>query len=298
MTRRLLVVNGDDFGLTPGVNEGIVDAHRRGVLTSASLFACAPATPHAIELTRALPALGVGCHLAVVDGEPALPPDSIPTLVCPDGRFRPTWRAFVVDCLRGRVSLDEAERELTAQVERLRAAGVRLTHLDSHKHVHAYPPLFDVVARLAGRFGVPAVRVPVERPALRLFVRNAGRGAGGRQAAENVALAYWGALDRRRLQRPGRQTHAPWFLGRIHTGIMTPDALRSIVRRVRPGMNELMLHPGYPDAALDRVHTRLREARARETALACATETRSLLARADIALVNHRGEPHPGMEQT
>src|SRR5438094_4697867 len=149
---RRLVVNADDLGLTAGVNDGIFDAHDLGILTSASVFASAPATADAMWRVRARPSLGVGAHLALVDGTPTLPANSIPTLVTGDGRFRPSWRPFIVACLQGRVSLDEVERELTAQIERLVASGISLTHLDTHKHVHLYPHVFAIVARLAVRF--------------------------------------------------------------------------------------------------------------------------------------------------
>src|SRR6267143_1580202 len=160
---RNLVVNADDLGLTPGVNTGIFDAHDRGVLTSARLFAHAPATADAVRRAWARPSLGVGVHLTLVDGTPLLPPHRVPSLVEDDGRFRASWKPFIVACLRGRVALAEVERELTAQIDRLRSEGIRLTHLDAHKHVHAYPPIFTIVARLAERFAIPVVRVPFER---------------------------------------------------------------------------------------------------------------------------------------
>ena len=113
---RSLVVNADDLGLTMGVNNGIFDAYDRGILTSASLFANAPATADAIRRAHDRPSLGVGCHLALVDGQPTLQPGRVPTLVADDGRFRPSWKPFIVACLRGQVSLVEVESELTAQL--------------------------------------------------------------------------------------------------------------------------------------------------------------------------------------
>jgi chitin disaccharide deacetylase len=128
---RSLVINADDLGLTAGVNTGIFDAHDHGILTSASLFANAPATSDAIRRVRSRPSLGVGVHLTLVDGTPALPPQRVPTLVQEDGRFRASWKPFIVACLLGQVSWDEVERELTAQIWRVRSEGIRLTHLDS-----------------------------------------------------------------------------------------------------------------------------------------------------------------------
>src|SRR5262249_46994459 len=116
---RQLVVNADDLGLTTAVNDGILDAHELGILTSASLFASAPATDDAIRRVRTRPSLGVGVHLTLVDGTPTLPAHLVPSLVTGDGRFRPSWQPFIVACLQGRVSLGEVERELTAQIQRL-----------------------------------------------------------------------------------------------------------------------------------------------------------------------------------
>ena len=160
---RHLVVNADDLGLTVGVNDGIFVAHDQGILTSASVFANAPATINAVHRASARPSLGIGIHLALVDGTPMLPPHRVPSLVEDDGRFRASWKPFIVACLRGRVAFEEVERELTAQIDRIRSEGIRLTHLDAHKHVHAFPPIFTIVARLAERFGIPVVRVPYEK---------------------------------------------------------------------------------------------------------------------------------------
>ncbi len=280
--RRQLVVNADDLGLTVGVNDGIFDAHLHGILTSASLFAGAPATADAIARARRLPSLGLGAHLALVDGSPTLPPRLVPTLVEDDGRFRRSWRPFIVACLRGKVSLAEAELELTAQVERLRNAGVTLTHLDAHKHVHAYPPVFAIVARLAGRFGIPVVRVPYERwsPA------SGDVGSRGRlQALLNAAMLPWA----RRNYRIAASHHVrtPHFVGRIHTGILSAEALAGLVRALPPGVTELMVHPGYRDDELERSGTRLLESRQTELDLLCRLETRALLMGERVDLLRH-----------
>src|SRR5258705_206811 len=134
---RRLVVNADDLGLTVGVNNGIFDAHDDGVLTSASVFANARATDDAFTRALRRPSLGVGCHLTLVDGQPTLPAARVPSLIEDDGQFRRSWKPFIVSCLLGRISLREVERELTAQIDRIRSAGLTLTHLHAHKRVHA-----------------------------------------------------------------------------------------------------------------------------------------------------------------
>ena len=282
--RRYIVVNADDLGLTVGVNDGIFDAHDHGVLTSASLFAAAPATADAIVRARRRPSLGIGVHLTLVDGRPTLPPRVIPTLIRDDGRFRRSWKPFIVACLRGQVSLAEVELELTAQIERLRSTGITLTHLDTHKHVHAYPPVFTIVSRLASRFGIPVVRVPYERRSA------AGGGADARgtvllQALLNAAMRPWARRDYRIAELYG--LGPPRFVGRIHTGILGPEALARIVRGLGPGVTELMVHPGYRDDELQRTGTRLLASRARELDLLCRPETRALFLSEGVELLRH-----------
>lgn len=281
---RRLVINADDLGLTVGVNNGIFDAHDRGVLTSASVFANAAATDDALRRAVRRPLLGIGCHLTLVDGQPTLPAAQVPTLTHDAGRFHQSWKPFIVACLRGRVSMAEVEEELIAQIDRLRSSGVRLTHLDAHKHVHAYPPIFAIVVRLAKRFGIPVVRVPFERwPHLGGDHRQ--QGTVGRQFLMNAAMFPWARRDYRHAASAGLRT--PQFIGRAHTGVLTSSALAAMVSALRPGVTELMVHPGYVDETLARLPTRLLDARAAEVDLLTRTETLDLLIDQHVTLIRH-----------
>jgi chitin disaccharide deacetylase len=264
---RTLVVNADDLGLTVGVNNGIFAAHDRGILTSASLMATAPATANAIRRVGSRPTLGVGVHLTLVDGAPMLSPDRVPTLVHGDGRFHRSWRPFIVACLKGRVSMQEVERELTAQIEWVQSEGIKLTHLDSHKHVHLFPPVFEIVVRLANRFRIPVVRVPYER------------------TLPDLPLLLWARQAYRRAAARGIVT--PQFVGRAMTGVMTADCLEAAICRLRPGCTELMVHPGYLDEELRHMRTRLLASREAEVALLTSREIYRLVAAETIHLVPH-----------
>ena len=281
---RSLVVNADDLGLTVGVNNGIFDAHDRGVLTSASVFANARATEDALARALRRPLLGVGCHLTLVDGQPTLPATRVPSLIEDDGRFPPSWKPFIVSCLLGRVSLPEVERELTAQIDRVRSAGVTLTHLDAHKHVHAYPPIFAIVTRLAERFRIPVVRVPFEK-----WPKVSSSGPEQRtvrsQALLNTAMLPWAWQDYRNAARAGIRT--PHFIGRAHTGVLSAEALTAMVRALPPGVTELMVHPGYVDETLTRLNTRLLDARTDEVDLLTNPNTFDLLTSQRVALIRH-----------
>jgi len=281
---RSLVVNADDLGLTVGVNNGIFDAHDRGVVTSASVFANSYATAHALAGALRRPSLGVGCHLTLVDGQPTLPPARVPSLVQDDGRFRQSWKPFIVSCLLGRISLREVEQELTAQIDRLLSAGLALTHLDAHKHVHAYPPIFAIVTRLAERFRIPVVRVPFEWSSS-LYGDRTQRRTARSQALLNAALLPWAWRDYRRAARAGVRT--PHFIGRTHTGVLSAQALAAMVRALPPGVTELMVHPGYVDETLARLNTRLLDARANEVDVLTHASTFDLLIDQRISLICH-----------
>jgi predicted glycoside hydrolase/deacetylase ChbG (UPF0249 family) len=282
--QRSLVINADDLGLTVGVNDGIFDAHDQGVLTSASVFANAPATSNALARALQRPSLGVGCHLTLVDGRPTLPPARVPSLIEDDGRFRQSWKPFIVSCLLGRISLTEVELELTAQIDRIRSAGLTPTHLDAHKHVHAYPPVFAIVTRLAKRFQIPVVRVPFERWS-DLHGNTTQKRTARSQALMNAAMLPWAWRDYRSAARAGVRT--PHFIGRTHTGVLSAEALAAMVQALPPGVTELMVHPGYVDEALARMNTRLLDARAGEVTLLTHENTFDLLIRQRIALIRH-----------
>jgi chitin disaccharide deacetylase len=281
---RCLVINADDLGLTVGVNNGIFDAHDHGVLTSASVFANARATDDALERALRRPSLGVGGHLTLVDGQPTLPPSRVPSLVEDDGRFRRSWKPFIASCLLGRISMVEVEQELTAQIDRLRSAGLTLTHLDAHKHVHAYPPIFSIVTRLAGRFRIPVVRVPFEQPSI-VHGDSTRKPTARKQALMNAGMLPWAWRDYRSASRAGIRT--PRFIGRTHTGVLSARALASMVRALPPGVTELMVHPGYVDEGLARSNTRLLDARADEVGLLTDANTVDLLVDERITLIRH-----------
>jgi predicted glycoside hydrolase/deacetylase ChbG (UPF0249 family) len=235
------------------------------VLTSASLMANAPATVNAIHRLRSRSTLGIGVHLMLVDGAPMHLPDRVPTLLRDDGRFYPSWRPFIVACLTGRVSMEEVERELAAQIGRVIDEGIRPTHLDTHKHVHVYPPIFAIVAGLAERFRIPVVRVPYEG------------------TLADSPLFLWSYQDYRMATSHG--IRAPQFIGRLMTGTMTPRSLTTALRRLRPGHTELMVHPGYVDEALRHIQTRLLRSRSDEVALLTSPEIGGVLAAERIRLV-------------
>lgn len=256
-----LIVNADDFGLTAGVNRAIVELHCAGALTSATLMARAAATEEAIELSRATPTLGVGCHVVLADGEPVLPADKLPTLVdSRTGRFQPKLGAFLKRLLAGRIRPAEIEAEAAAQIALLQSKGVQLTHIDTHKHTHLFPAVLRPVLRAAKSAGIRAVRNPFE-PA---WSRRATPGAPLLRRTEVCLLRLLEPAFRRIVAEEEFLT-TDGAVGVLATGTLDAAALASLVRNLpAAGTFELVTHPGYNDADLAQAHTRLLASRETE----------------------------------
>jgi predicted glycoside hydrolase/deacetylase ChbG (UPF0249 family) len=255
-----LIVNADDFGLTAGVNRAIVELHGAGVLMSTTLMARASASEEAIELALVAPSLGVGCHVVLVDGVPMLGASEIPTLVDErTARFRPTLGGFLTRLLAGRVRTSEIEAEAGAQIAMLTSRGLRLTHIDTHKHTHIFPAVLRPVLRAARAAGIRAVRNPFE-PAWSLRVTPGG---GWVRRGEVSLLRRLEPAFRRIVAEEGFTT-TDGATGVLATGMLDSTAISSLLRHMPAGTWELVTHPGYNDADLARARTRLLASRETE----------------------------------
>ena len=285
-----LIVNADDFGMAPGVNRAIVEAHRTGIVTSTSLLANAAAFDEAVAAARATPTLAVGVHLNLTEGRPLSNPENLGALVTPAGEFLGNPEALFFRMVTGRISLDAVEREYHAQIQRVIAAGIHPTHLDGHQHVHMWPPVFALTARLAAEYGMAGVRASRERRAgfHGLWRRNPRlRGKILLQAGVGLGLAFLAVASRAALAAAG--VAAPdYFYGISATGYLDRETLAGVLQDVPEGTSELMCHPGYVDATLERVSTRLLRQRETEFETVAAPESRILAAQLGIELVTYR----------
>lgn len=253
-------MNADDFGLTAGVNRAILELHLAGVLTSTTLMAKAAAAEEAIEMARATPSLGVGCHVVLVDGEPVLSPRELPTLVdAATGRFHPTLGKFLQRLFSGRIRTREIEAEAAAQITRLQSRGLTLTHVDTHKHTHMFPAVLRPVLRAAGAAGILTVRNPFE-PAWSV---RATPGAPATRRFEVTLLRQFERAFRRIVAEEGFTT-TDGAIGVLATGTLDTATITSLLAARPAGTFELVSHPGYHDADLARVRTRLLASRETE----------------------------------
>src|SRR5437763_1499220 len=191
---RRLIVCADDFGRDIAINEAVEEAHRYGILSSASLMVGAPAATDAVERAHRLSNLRVGLHLVLIDGEPVLPPSELGALAGENGRFddnqaRAGLRYFFTPGLRRRLAA-----EITAQFEAFRATGLALDHVNAHKHMHLHPTVARLLVEIGRGYGMRAVRLPAEpvAPLRRAFPGERYR-----------SPAWWPAIAslRRRLRR-------------------------------------------------------------------------------------------------
>ena len=249
-----LIVNADDFGLTAGVNRAIAELHAAGALTSATLMARAAATDEAAEMARSAPSLGVGCHVVLVDGDPTLPPEAIPTLIDPaTARFQPKLGAFLQRLLTGRIRATVIESEAAAQIAALQNRGLRLTHIDTHKHMHMFPAVLRPVLRAARAAGIRAVRNPFEPP----WSVRATRGAPWIRRTQVNVLRRFERVFRQIIAEEGFET-TDGAIGVLATGTLDATTINSLLRNLpESGTWELVTHPGYNDENLARAHTRL-----------------------------------------
>jgi chitin disaccharide deacetylase len=290
---RRLIVNADDFGFTAGVNRAIVEAHTHGIVTSATLMAKGPAFDDAVRLAKQLPRLSVGCHVVLIDGEPVLDAVLLPTITSRNksenkdsARFRDGLKSFAGRALAGGLDPGEIEAESAAQIRKIQAAGIPVSHIDSHKHTHLFPTVLRPMLRAARACGVRAVRNPFgPRKPLRSGELLTRPSLWMRYAEVRVLRALAGRF-REAAAREGLAT-PDGTLGIVVTGTLDEKLFRAIAEIIPPGTWEFVCHPGYNDADLQKAQTRLHESREIELRVLTTPEVRELLLEQEIDLISY-----------
>lgn len=258
---RTLVVNADDFGFTRDVNQGIVEAHRNGILTATTLMACGAAFDDAVRLARETRTLDIGVHLVLV-GQPPYPM-TVARLM----------RAVAL----GRIAIYD---ELSAQVRKVVDAGLNPTHLDTHKHTHLLPPVLDAVARISEEFKIPWVRRPFDFPLT-------PRGVSWK--TRTVSRALGAVRSRFELVLKGhRCRYTDHFAGFQITGKFDAADVAALIRALPEGSTEFMCHPGVCTGELRAARTRLKESREAELRALTSPEVRRALEESGVKLASYR----------
>jgi hopanoid biosynthesis associated protein HpnK len=243
---KLLIVNADDFGLHTAVNEGIITGHNKGCITSTSIMASGRAFDDAVSKAAANPSLGLGVHLTLVAERPVAQPETVPSLVDREGLFAASYPRFINKYLQGKVALADIRRELAAQVEKVIATGLTITHLDSHQHLHVLPGVIDTVLDIAVHYKIKALRIPAEGLLFTGgFPFTAGRIIG------RSGLSCLASVARRKAKNRGLMT-PNFFFGMLAGGNMQEEYLMNILKKLPTGVSEIMVHPGNDSSLLSR----------------------------------------------
>ncbi len=290
---RRLIVNADDFGMTRGINRAIVEGSKNGIITSTTLMATASAFNHAVSEAQAFSArVSVGCHVVLLDGTPALQPENVQTLLQPSlptstPEFRIKLNDFARAAFTGNLDPSQVESEAAAQMQRLQDAGIQLSHFDCHKHAHMFPAVLRPLLRAANDHGVRAVRNPFGRllplPVGRIL-RNPNL---WRRVSELGVLRSFAAGFRREVNQHGLRT-PDGSVGVLDTGTLDLESFLVVVDALPEGTWEFVCHPGYNDAELDQVRTRLRQSRETELSVLTSPDVRAALERLGIELISYR----------
>ena len=285
-----LIVNADDLGWTEGVNRGIAEAHRKGLVTSTSLLANGQAFDSAVEVARKNPALGVGVHLNLSDGPPTAPAEKVRGLINGKGALEGGPENLLLRIARRSLPVEEVEREWDAQIRKVRDAGVEPTHLDGHKHVQMLPGLFEIALRLAKKHGIRAIRVSHEESRLRAAMTSGSEQNSSvvlKQGVQARGLKLLARDAREMAERAGLVT-ADYFCGIAQTGVLTREAVERLLEALPEGTTELMCHPGYADEELRATATRLQQSRQTELDILTDTRIRKLVATRGIRLLSYK----------
>jgi len=286
---RNLIVNADDLAWAEGVNRGIAEAHRNGIVTSASILANGAAFASAVELVKATPSLGVGVHLNLSDGQPVSPPETVQSIVNDRGEFAGGPEALLLRIARRNLRLNEVEIEWESQIQKVVNAGIHPTHLDGHKHVHMLPGMFEIALRLAKRNSIAAIRISHEGSSLRAALssgENQNVPLVMKQGVQARVLKLL-ARDARELAESAGIASTDYFCGIAQTGELTIEGMKCLLQNLPEGTTEMMCHPGFMDKELEESATRLQDSRELEVELLTSTDIRNLVASQGIRLIDY-----------
>jgi chitin disaccharide deacetylase len=287
---RRLIVNADDLGLTRGVNRAIFETIADGIVTSTTLMANSAAFQDAVGQARLLTGdtrPSVGCHVLLVDGEPISPAASVRTLLQDGtGTFRTNLMPFVSSAARGKINGAEIEAEATAQFQKLQAAGISISHFDTHKHTHIFPAVFQSLLRAAKACGIQAVRNPFAPVKPLAFAHLVRRPKLWKRYSQVKILRRYEDAFRRAVADAGMKTPDGSF-GIVSTGHLDEKLFTAIVGCLPEGTWEFVCHPGYNDKDLDGVQTRLRGSRETERQVLTSKAARQILEEQGVELISY-----------
>lgn len=280
-----LIITSDDFGLSSGVNRAVEKAWQDGILTCASIMPGAAGFDEAVAIAKRNPGLQVGLHLTLVQGQAVLPPEQIPGLVDKAGNFSNNPVTAGMRYFFDKGIYKQIKREIEAQIQKVRAAGIQLSHLDGHLNIHLHPTVFNFLTDLMPQYGISSFRLSRERLFHNLRFNNE------RILGKVVEQGIFGSLarnSRSHLKRLGIR-HAAEVKGVLNSGRMTEEYILNILDGLQDGVTEIYFHPGIlPDAEITRRMPDYHHMD--ELAAITSPAVRQKLKELQITVQNYRGE--------
>lgn len=270
--KRCLIVNADDFGESEEVTSGIIEAHRNGIVTSTSLLANMPGFEHAVTLALKHPTLHIGAHLNMYRG---------PSLTeCPylaeNGKFLHDTSAFITRSYRDiRTAREEVLQEFDAQIQKIRKAGINISHLDTEKHLHTLPFMYEILIALGKKYDIPAVRLPYEPLTPRALTNPT-------QLHKVLIMAFF-ALRNKRVRRASAIKNTDFFYGVTLSKRFSEKNLMEFFKTLPEGVTELSCHPGYDTGQSVNYIDAFRKS---ELRVLCSEEIRNAVTKNGIVLSN------------
>jgi predicted glycoside hydrolase/deacetylase ChbG (UPF0249 family) len=285
MTEKRLIVNADDFGMSRGVTDAVILAHRYGFLTSTSLMVNMPAAEYAVQRLARVPGLGVGIHLNICAGRPVLPAPEIPSLVGADGNFH-SPASMIRKLWTWRVSPREIEAEFRAQIRWMKDRGITPTHADSHHHMHIYPAAVGPFVRALMAEGIRCARAP--RSSVWPRTRELGGPHEGGLLRRVCVQAYRAALQHIAFRKFDMPASRISFLSRDRHDLGSlGEQWKLAFANLPPGTFELACHPGLFERGFSEAD-RIRNQREEELHWLTDREWRGALDRSGIRLITYR----------
>ena len=231
--KKRLIVNADDFGLTQGINQGIIDTFKNGIVSRASIIVNTKFFDHALALSRENPSLGLGIHLVLVEEQPISDTRTIKSLVDSKGKLLKNYQQFLYRYFKNQIDFQEISIELEAQIKKALNSGIKLTHLDSHQHLHVLPGICKIVKELMEKYGIKNIRMPS------ITLKN-------RFSVKSHALSIFSSQSIKFFKN-SEITHPDYVLGIGTSGVLNEQRLVQLVKNCDSGTSEIVCHPGFSD---------------------------------------------------
>lgn len=244
--KKQLIINADDFGIHEAVNLAVYRGFESGILTSTSIMAGGDAFSSAVRLSHEMGNIGIGIHLTLVGTlATVLPAEEVPTLTWEKGVLCKDYLELILRDMKGLISLDDVYREWDAQIRKVLDAGISITHIDGHQHLHMWNKFFPIALALGKKYKIPCMRVPDESFFFDISAKNILRSMAG------TGLAFIARRHRSVLKQMNVKTN-DYFYGMLYGGHLTEDRIINLLSRVKSGVTEIMCHPSSNEQEMDR----------------------------------------------